>query len=142
MRFGYWLPVFGGWLRNVDDEGMPVQAVMVAASPANPFAASVIAVTPGAYHLGEFGWFRAPRIALSPDPIPRREPDEVVLAAMQTPDARDYLTWARFPFFEAEETADGYVVRIGDARYADSRGAGRLSGVTVRLGPDLRPLEP
>jgi FMNH2-dependent dimethyl sulfone monooxygenase len=23
LRFGYWLPVFGGWLRNVDDEGMP-----------------------------------------------------------------------------------------------------------------------
>lgn len=22
MRFGYWLPVFGGWLRNVDNEGM------------------------------------------------------------------------------------------------------------------------
>jgi FMNH2-dependent dimethyl sulfone monooxygenase len=22
MRFGYWLPVFGGWLRNVDDEHM------------------------------------------------------------------------------------------------------------------------
>ena len=22
MRFGYWLPVFGGWLRNVNDEGM------------------------------------------------------------------------------------------------------------------------
>src|SRR5438270_10861030 len=22
MRFGYWLPVFGGWLRNVDDEKM------------------------------------------------------------------------------------------------------------------------
>jgi FMNH2-dependent dimethyl sulfone monooxygenase len=22
MRFGYWLPVFGGWLRNVSDEGM------------------------------------------------------------------------------------------------------------------------
>jgi dimethylsulfone monooxygenase len=24
MRFGYWMPVFGGWLRNVVDEGMPV----------------------------------------------------------------------------------------------------------------------
>src|SRR5881394_4525635 len=23
MRFGYWLPVFGGWLRNVPVEGMP-----------------------------------------------------------------------------------------------------------------------
>ena len=22
MRFGYWLPVFGGWLRNIADEGM------------------------------------------------------------------------------------------------------------------------
>ncbi|OII33185.1 alkanesulfonate monooxygenase [Curtobacterium sp. MMLR14_010] len=24
MRFGYWTPLFGGWLRNVDDEQMPV----------------------------------------------------------------------------------------------------------------------
>jgi FMNH2-dependent dimethyl sulfone monooxygenase len=24
MRFGYWMPVFGGWLRNVTDEGMPL----------------------------------------------------------------------------------------------------------------------
>lgn len=23
MKYGYWLPIFGGWLRNVDDEGMP-----------------------------------------------------------------------------------------------------------------------
>jgi len=23
MKFGFWLPVFGGWLRNVDDETMP-----------------------------------------------------------------------------------------------------------------------
>ena len=24
MRFGYWMPIFGGWLRNVPDEEMPV----------------------------------------------------------------------------------------------------------------------
>jgi FMNH2-dependent dimethyl sulfone monooxygenase len=23
MRYGYWLPVFGGWLRNVENEGVP-----------------------------------------------------------------------------------------------------------------------
>ncbi|GLG00193.1 monooxygenase [Alicyclobacillus hesperidum subsp. aegles] len=23
MRYGFWLPIFGGWLRNVDDESMP-----------------------------------------------------------------------------------------------------------------------
>src|SRR5712664_344247 len=22
MRYGYWMPVFGGWLRNVENEGM------------------------------------------------------------------------------------------------------------------------
>ncbi|HEY1213480.1 MAG TPA: hypothetical protein VGE93_07585, partial [Bryobacteraceae bacterium] len=22
MRYGYWMPVFGGWLRNVPDEAM------------------------------------------------------------------------------------------------------------------------
>jgi dimethylsulfone monooxygenase len=25
MRFGYWMPVFGGWLRNVADEGMTIE---------------------------------------------------------------------------------------------------------------------
>ena len=25
MRFGYWMPIFGGWLRNVADEEMPVE---------------------------------------------------------------------------------------------------------------------
>jgi FMNH2-dependent dimethyl sulfone monooxygenase len=25
MRFGYWMPIFGGWLRNVADEGMSVE---------------------------------------------------------------------------------------------------------------------
>ncbi len=24
MRFGYWMPIFGGWLRNVPDEGMTI----------------------------------------------------------------------------------------------------------------------
>lgn len=23
MKFGFWLPIFGGWLRNVEDEQMP-----------------------------------------------------------------------------------------------------------------------
>ena len=22
MRYGFWMPVFGGWLRNVEDESM------------------------------------------------------------------------------------------------------------------------
>jgi FMNH2-dependent dimethyl sulfone monooxygenase len=30
MRYGYWLPVFGGWLRNVEDEGMEASWAYVA----------------------------------------------------------------------------------------------------------------
>jgi dimethylsulfone monooxygenase len=29
MRYGYWLPVFGGWLRNVEDEGMAAEWLYV-----------------------------------------------------------------------------------------------------------------
>ncbi len=27
MRYGYWLPVFGGWLRNVENENMETSVV-------------------------------------------------------------------------------------------------------------------
>ncbi|OLD15109.1 MAG: alkanesulfonate monooxygenase [Acidobacteria bacterium 13_1_40CM_3_65_5] len=30
MRFGYWLPVFGGWLRNVEDERMEAELTLIA----------------------------------------------------------------------------------------------------------------
>ena len=40
MRYGYWLPVFGGWLRNVEDEGMEASWPYV--SRLERFAESVI----------------------------------------------------------------------------------------------------
>jgi FMNH2-dependent dimethyl sulfone monooxygenase len=47
MRFGYWMPIFGGWLRNVRDEGMPVAWPYVrdlaAASEQQGFDLSLIA---------------------------------------------------------------------------------------------------
>ena len=33
MKFGYWLPVFGGWLRNVDEEGMAATWEYASRSP-------------------------------------------------------------------------------------------------------------
>jgi FMNH2-dependent dimethyl sulfone monooxygenase len=47
MRFGYWMPIFGGWLRNVTDEGMPVSwpylRDLVAQSEQDGFDLSLIA---------------------------------------------------------------------------------------------------
>jgi len=47
MRFGYWMPIFGGWLRNVNDEGMsiawPYIRDLAAASEQQGFELSLIA---------------------------------------------------------------------------------------------------
>jgi FMNH2-dependent dimethyl sulfone monooxygenase len=47
MRFGYWMPIFGGWLRNVADEDMPVSwpyvRDLVAQSEQDGFDLSLIA---------------------------------------------------------------------------------------------------
>jgi FMNH2-dependent dimethyl sulfone monooxygenase len=47
MRFGYWMPIFGGWLRNVPDERMsiawPYIRDLAAASEQNGFELSLIA---------------------------------------------------------------------------------------------------
>jgi dimethylsulfone monooxygenase len=47
MRFGYWMPIFGGWLRNVADENMtiawPYVRDLVAASEQQGFGLTLIA---------------------------------------------------------------------------------------------------
>lgn len=47
MRFGYWMPIFGGWLRNVPDEGMsiawPYVRDLAAASERQGFDLTLIA---------------------------------------------------------------------------------------------------
>ena len=47
MRFGYWMPIFGGWLRNVPDEGMSIDwtylRALVVESEAAGFDLSLIA---------------------------------------------------------------------------------------------------
>ncbi len=47
MRYGYWMPIFGGWLRNVPDEGMsidwPYIRDLVVASERQGFDLSLIA---------------------------------------------------------------------------------------------------
>lgn len=122
---------------------LPVERVMVAPTPANPFTGEVVVATPTAYHLGAFHWLGTPRLRLSGDTIPLRPSghDQVIAAAAADPDARAYLTWSRFPFFQVQESADGYTVFIGDARYTAMGRAGELSGIRVRVGRDLRPIE-
>jgi hypothetical protein len=62
----------------------------------------------------------------------------VFAAAAQTREARNFLTWSRFPAVDVEPAPDGgTVVRFSDVRY---RGGERLDGPTVRLDRELRAL--
>jgi inner membrane protein len=113
----------------------PIEAVMIAPAPGNPFAGDVVAAGRDAYYLGRWYWLSAPRFMLDPEPISRSTHREAFEAAARSPDARRFLTWARFPYVEVDaQTAGGYTVRFLDARY---RGTGRLGGPTVQLDRDL-----
>ncbi|HEX7119340.1 MAG TPA: metal-dependent hydrolase [Longimicrobiales bacterium] len=118
----------------------PVGRVMVAPTPANPFRSTVVVETPGAYHLGTFDWLRNPRARIGTDSILRVPRGPVIDAAAATARARNFLVWSRFPVFVVDTLADGYRVRIGDARYPDRGEAGGLSGLVVRLDRELRPV--
>ena len=115
-----------------------VEDVMVAPAPADLFGGTVVVVTRDDYHTGTFNWLAEPRLALTAERIPRpRGP--VFAAAAQTPLARNFLTWSRFPSVEVEPAPDGgMVVRFADVRY---RGGERLEGPAVRLDRELRAYE-
>ena len=115
----------------------PVGPVMVGPFPANPFRGTVVAETPTAYYLGRWNWLARPRFEFERDSIQRQAPGPAVTAASRSPEARRFLSWARFPYFEVSSDASGYIVRFGDARYA-SLGRGPVGVVTVPLDKDLR----
>ncbi len=113
--------------------GLPVEEVMVAPVPADPFAGQVIAVTPDAYHPGDLHWLRRPVVRFQAPPLPRPDPrDPRVAAVAHHPDVQDYLVWSRFPLYQFRETPDGWEVRLRDARYV-GRGGDALAGPTVQV---------
>lgn len=119
----------------------PIESVMVAPVPADPFRGEVVVQTPSAYHLGTFDWFGRPSVRLEGDVIPRAPRDAVIDAAAATRHVHDYLVWSRFPVFRVDTLPDGYRVRVGDARYPGMGDGGGLGGVSVRLDASLMPVE-
>jgi inner membrane protein len=134
-----------------------VEQVMVGPSPANPFGGDVVAATADRYYFGRWNWLEQPRFELAPESVERPRGAAFEAAAL-TPDARDFLTWSRFPVADVERAEpNGFLVRFSDARYRNSNigndnpGAstaptvsgdpgqsGRLDGPIVRLDEDLR----
>jgi inner membrane protein len=103
--------------------------VMYQPQPASPHRATLVVVTPRAYHLGRFDWLPSPRATLEGTVLPRGDWSlPAVQAARRRPDARDFLIWSRYPWVRVE--GDGTVV-FGDARFPEGGITGGLGGVRI-----------
>jgi inner membrane protein len=114
-----------------------VTAVMVAPVAANPFRGTVVVATLDEYYMGDFDWLAEPRLSLGSERVSRPR-GAVYEAAAQRADARNFLSWTRFPSVDVEPGVEGgWIVRFTDVRYRDGD---RLEGPTVHLDRELRAL--
>lgn len=99
--------------------------LLVSPDPVTPFRKSVVVDAGDHYLVGPFDWLARPVT----DPAAYRVvvKDDTTWAARAA--ARDrvgamFLSWARFPYFRTDSSRAGVRVRMLDARYAPSPGAG------------------
>jgi FMNH2-dependent dimethyl sulfone monooxygenase len=72
MRFGYWMPIFGGWLRNVEDEGMTADWSYVKALAVESEAAGFDLSLLAELNLNDIKGHRRPRSTAGRSPPPSR----------------------------------------------------------------------
>jgi inner membrane protein len=115
---------------TVAAQGIQPEDIMVAPAPGDPFGGEVVVMTRDEYYTGRFNWLMEPRVALDRERIPRPRGVEFQLAA-QTPAARRFLVWSRYPAVDLEQVPDGGGIRVSftDVRYRE-RG---ITGPTVHL---------
>ncbi len=97
--------------------GIEPTRIMVAPVPLNPFTRWVVAEADGRYLVGYASAFSSPRIELYDEAFPVGPDSDAAVAATTDSEARRFLRWARFPFYQTERRVDGSLVWIGDARY-------------------------
>jgi inner membrane protein len=93
------------------------RAVMVGPVPLTPFTRAVIVDEGDRYQTGVFRWWTA-GVALDPEPILKNAGDpRVAVATAESDSVRQFLVWARFPFWTFEPDADGSRVNVMDVRF-------------------------
>lgn len=104
--------------------------VMVAPQPLRPWEREVVVDEGNAYRFGRYSPFGGLRMTSATRV--KGDDNPAVRLAMEHPDGRTFLRWARLPFYRVSRTQAGTVVRISDARYSGEQGGGWAS-IEVRL---------
>lgn len=109
--------------------GLTPDTVVVEPMPANPLRRRVIYHWDGRYHLANYAvlsrdlsapWFAVPLNSVHP----------AAALASETPQGREYHSWARLPYYVIEQSGGTTWVTIADARYTLN---GRSSWATTRI---------
>jgi inner membrane protein len=125
---------------SLGDAAIP--RLMVAPVPVDPFRRTVVIDGKDAYRLGVVKLLPSPHFILGERRIPKGEGAAARLAAA-TGTGRIFLRWARFPFFEVDDSRAEPAVYIIDARYTLHRnalfGAVRIPLPTSGAKSELQP---
>jgi len=105
---------------NLGDAVRP--RLMIAPIPVDPFQRRVVIDGEDDYRLGVVKLLPRPHFRLDARRVPKGESALTRLAAT-TRDGQIFLRWARFPFFEVDDSQAEPVVYIIDARYTLDRNA-------------------
>jgi inner membrane protein len=97
-------------------QGVTADTVVVEPVPANPFSRRVIYNWQGSYHVATYAVANA-KLSTPWFTIALNDGHPAVALANQTPQGREYHSWARLPYYVIEETKDTAWVTIADARY-------------------------
>ncbi len=104
--------------RAAEDRGFTPARLMVAPVAVNPFRRSIVVQDGSQYRFGTLRWLGRPMVAFNDLTYESRPAHPAAAAAVRGPRPRQFLSWARFPYYQVELSGDFYVVRIADARYA------------------------
>jgi inner membrane protein len=117
-----------------DVRGQTPRALMVGPLPFTPFTRVVIVDAGDHFETGTFTWWPM-AVSFDPEPIRKNAGDPMVKKARaQERHMREFLVWARFPFWTIRPDKDGTRVSVGDVRFMSQsiRRANFTSSTVVR----------
>jgi inner membrane protein len=101
----------------------PSGRVLVSPVPLRPDFRRVVVEERDGYRYGTLRWTPRPVVQLSGDLRARNDAGPAVAAAVRLRPFRQFLVWARFPYFEVRRENDSALVTAGDARYPGRGGS-------------------
>ncbi|MCC5906657.1 MAG: metal-dependent hydrolase [Balneolaceae bacterium] len=99
------------------EEEIEIKQVMANPLPARLLLRTGIAASENHYYRFRINWMRPGSFEAIGEPIPIVEPDDIIEAALNSPDVRGLRNWIRFPYYEVQQLDDGWKVFIRDLRY-------------------------